>query len=231
LVIACCRTLWPMGNIIVLTTPVESIADLAYRAETAHECLAARGCSGVFFIADNLVESLRSEMPGVFARYGYAPIMTVTGMVTDVLAAPVRPLPQLRYCTVCDSASRRTVAELNAVAYEVPLEWGHDYNKRTDIWSHGAVGIIGYLGEHPAACAVTVPLDGRLYMALVATAHEFRRLGCAEAVMRRSLEDAARATGLNRTVLHASPMGRPLYSKMGYHDTVPFAVYSHAEGK
>jgi predicted acetyltransferase len=76
---------------------------------------------------------------------------------------------------------------------------------------------------------VTVPLDGRLYVALVATAHEFRRLGCAEAVMRRSLDIAARATGLVRTVLHASPMGHPLYAQMGYHDTVPFTVYAHAE--
>jgi predicted acetyltransferase len=74
-------------------------------------------------------------------------------------------------------------------------------------------------------------LDGRLYVGMVATAQEFRRLGCAEAVMRRSLEDAARATGLVRTILHASPMGRPLYSQMGYHDTAPFTVYAHAEGK
>ena len=73
-------------------------------------------------------------------------------------------------------------------------------------------------------------MDGRLYMGFVATAHEFRRLGCAEAVMRRSLEDAAKSTGLIRTVLHASPMGRPLYSQMGYHDTVPFTVYAQAEG-
>jgi GNAT superfamily N-acetyltransferase len=230
LIITCCRTSWPMGNIAIFTDPVESVADLARRAETVHECLTAQGCSGVFFVADSLIQSLQSQTPGVFARYGYAPILTVMGMAADALVAPVRPLPVLRYCTVSDSASRRTVAELNAMAYEVPLEWGHDYGERTDVWSHGAVGIIGYLHDRPAACAVTVPLDGRLYMALVATAHEFRRLGCAEAVMRRSLEDAAKSTGHTRTILHASPMGRPLYSQMGYHDTVPFTVYAHADG-
>jgi len=231
LVIACCRTLWPLGNIAVFTAPVESIDDLSHRTKMAHECLVSRGCNGVFFVADNLVESLRSKVPDVFARYGYAPEITVMGMATDALAPPMHSFPELRYETVSDPASRRTVAELNAIAYEAPLEWGLDYNERVDVWSHGAIGIIGYSGDRPAACAVTVPLDGRLYVALVATAHDFRRLGCAEAVMRRSLEDASRATGLVRTVLHASPMGRPLYSQMGYHDTVPFTVYAHVEGK
>ena len=230
LVIACCRTLWPLGNTAVFTTPVESIADLTHRTKTAHECLTARGCNGIFFVADNLVASLRSQVAEAFARYGYAPAITVMGMATDALAAPLRPLPELRYSEVCDLSSRQIVAELNAIAYEVPPEWGHDYGERTDVWSHGAIGIIGYSGDRPAACAVTVPLNGRLYVALVATAHEFRRLGCAEGVMRRSLELAARSTGLIRTVLHASPMGRPLYSQMGYHDTVPFTVYAHPDG-
>jgi hypothetical protein len=231
LIITCCRTIWPLGNAVIFTTPVESIDDLARRTDIANECLAVRECNGVFFVADNLVEPFQSKVPDVFARHGYAPEIAVMGMATDALAPPMRPLPELRYCTVCDVASRRTVAELNAVASEAPVEWGHDYNDRIDIWSHGAVGIIGHSNDRPAACAVTLPLDGRLYVALVATAHEFRRLGCAEAVMRRSLEDAAGATGLVRTVLHASPMGRPLYSQMGYHDTLPFTVYAHAEGK
>lgn len=196
----------------------------------AHECLAGRGCRGVIFVGGNLVDSLGSGVPEIFARYGYAPGITVMGMAADVLAPPLRPLPALRCSEVRDPASRRTVAELNAIAYEAPLEWGSDYNERSDVWNHGAFGIVGYLDERPAACAVTVPLDGRLYVALVATAREFRRLGCAEAVMRRSLEDAARATGLTRTILHASPMGHPLYAQMGYHDTVPFTVYARAEG-
>jgi GNAT superfamily N-acetyltransferase len=230
LIIACCRTSWPMGNVAAFTTPVVSVADLARRTDTVYECLTARSCSGVFFIADNLVGSLGSRAADVFARYGYGPIMTVMGMAANALSKPARPLPTLRYRAVCDSASRRIVAELNAVAYEVPLEWGDDYDEHTDVWSHGAVGIIGYMDDRPASCAVTVPLDGCLYMALVATAPEFRRLGCAEAVMRRSLQDASRSTGLIRTVLHASPLGRPLYSQMGYHDTIPFTVYAQAEG-
>jgi hypothetical protein len=228
LVMTISRTLWPLGNIAVFTTRINSVDDLACRVERAHDALTARGCAGVFCVADNLVESLRLEVPTVFARHGYVPAMTITGMATDGLAAPVRPLPPLEHRTVSDPATRRVVCELNAMAYEVPLDWGRDFDERTDVWSHGAVGIIGYLNDRPAACAATVPVDGRLYVALVATAHEFRRQGCAEAVMRRSLQDAMQETGLSRTVLHGSPMGRPLYLRMGYHDTVPFTVYAAA---
>lgn len=226
LVIACSQTVWPMGNLAVFTTPVESSADLTRRIEIVHSGLTERGCSGVFFIADSLVALVGAEASQVFARHGYEPMLAITGMATDALVAPVRPTPELQYCTVSDAASRRIVGELNAIAYEVPLEWGRDYDERTDVWSHGAYGIVGFVNDRPAACAVTVPLDGRLYMALVATAHDFRRLGCAEAVMRRSLEDAEKATGFRRTVLHGTPMGRPLYAQMGYHDTLPFTVYA-----
>ncbi len=230
MIVACCRTLWPMGNIAVFTGPVESVPDLANRTETAHKFLVARGCSGVFFMADNLVEPLRAKVAEVFACFGYAAGLTVMGIAAHALKPPLRPLPPMRYRAVTDSESRRIVFVLNAIAHEVPPEWGLDYNERVGIWDREAFGVIGHLDERPTACAVTVPLNGRLYVALVATAHEFRRLGCAEAVIRRSLDDAARATGLSRTILHASPMGHPLYSQMGHHDTVPFTVYARAEG-
>jgi len=226
LVMTISRTLWPLGNAAIFTTELDSVDDLALRIQRAHECLTVRSCAGACCVADNLVAALRTEVPGVFARYGYVPAMTMTGMAADGLAAPTRPLPELEYRTVSNPAARRVVFDLNALAYDVPLDWGRDFDDRTDIWCHGAVGIIGYLDDRPAACSVTVPIDGRLYVGLVATAREFRRQGCAEAVMRRSLQDAGRKTGLSRTVLHASPMGRPLYLQMGYHDTVPITVYA-----
>ena len=226
LVIACARTLLPLGNVAVFTNPVQSAADLEHKAKTADSFFAARDCSGVFFIADHLVESLRSAVAEVFARSSYAPDMTVMGMAANSLAAPVRPLPPMRYSRVTDPDLRRVVAELNMLAYGLPFEWARDWDERVNIWNCGAFGIVGYLEDRPAACAVTLPLDGRLYVALVATAQQFRRLGCAEAVIRRSLEDAGAATGLSRTVLHASPMGHSLYTRMGYHDTLPFTVYA-----
>jgi hypothetical protein len=44
--------------------------------------------------------------------------------------------------------------------------------------------------------------------------------------MRRSLARAAAATGIQRTVLHATPAGAPLYASMGYRATARFTMYT-----
>ena len=54
---------------------------------------------------------------------------------------------------------------------------------------------------------------------------EARRNGYAEAVMRHSLEAAARSSGLSRTVLHATALGYPVYRAMGYRQVAFFHVY------
>jgi predicted acetyltransferase len=68
-----------------------------------------------------------------------------------------------------------------------------------------------------------VPLHGVLYVGFVATALVHRRRGLAELVMRRSLEDATRATGITRTVLHATADGYPVYRRMGYRPVDEFS--------
>ena len=124
-----------------------------------------------------------------------------------------------------DAATAEIVAVLNVLAYGMPLEWGPDWASRMEMSETEAFGFIGYVGGEPVTCAVTVPLEGRLYVALVATEANYRGRGYAEAVMRNSLENAAEKTGLTRTILHAGDMGHAIYARMGYHDTVRFALY------
>jgi predicted GNAT family N-acyltransferase len=77
----------------------------------------------------------------------------------------------------------------------------------------------------PAAGAFATPLEDALYVGWVATAKGHRGRGLAELVMRTSLEAAHRATGLDRTVLHATEAGFPVYVRMGYRAVVGFPVY------
>jgi predicted acetyltransferase len=70
-----------------------------------------------------------------------------------------------------------------------------------------------------------VPLGGVLYVAFVTTAQAHRRRGLAELVMRRSLEDATRETGITRTALHATADGYPSYLRMGYRPVDEFSLY------
>jgi ribosomal protein S18 acetylase RimI-like enzyme len=59
----------------------------------------------------------------------------------------------------------------------------------------------------------------------VATLPEHRRRGYAEAVVRHGLAEARREWGLERTVLHATEAGHPLYQRMGYRDVTRVAFY------
>jgi len=82
-----------------------------------------------------------------------------------------------------------------------------------------------FVDGQPAATAFPVPLGGVLYVAFVTTAQAHRRRGLAELVMRRSLEDATRETGITRTALHATADGYPSYLRMGYRAVDEFSLY------
>jgi predicted acetyltransferase len=59
----------------------------------------------------------------------------------------------------------------------------------------------------------------------VATQPDAQCYGYAEAVMRHSLAEASKATGLQRSILHATDSGRSIYLRMGYRDTARFTGY------
>jgi ribosomal protein S18 acetylase RimI-like enzyme len=96
----------------------------------------------------------------------------------------------------------------------------------TSLWPGDAYAYLGEMNGVAVTCAATLPVDGRLYVAWVATRPEHHRKGYAEAVMRHSLRVASDATGLQRTVLHATDAGLPVYEAMGYVVTSRFGMYA-----
>jgi len=82
--------------------------------------------------------------------------------------------------------------------------------------------------DEPAAGALELPIDDAPYVGWVATAKSHPPQGLAELVTRTSLEDAREATGLERTVLHNTHDGLPVYLRMGYRPVVKFPWYSPA---
>jgi len=73
--------------------------------------------------------------------------------------------------------------------------------------------------------AFAVPIDKALYVAWMATSKTHRRLGLPELVIRHSLEDARKVTGIERTVLHATEDGFAVYLRMGYRVVAKFPLY------
>jgi GNAT superfamily N-acetyltransferase len=212
-------------NVLGFTSPVRDLKDLRARVHAAG--VYSRSAGYPFFISvcrDWIPRELHSMMDAVFAGERMTPIMQWTGMAADELSPPLHDAPDLRIVPVADEQTRIAVNDLNSIAYDLPPEPGRGAFNRESIWS-GAFGVIGYYKDQPVATATTLPIDGRLFVELVATHPDYRRRGFAEACMRDSLARAAAATGLRRTVLHATDAGRPLYLKMGYRDVTKFHLY------
>ena len=146
-------------------------------------------------------------------------------MVAAQLAAPARPLPEVETRRIDDESGRLALADLNAAVYAISSAWVRGAVAGASLWQAPLYGYVAYVDGVPVSTAFAVPLHGVLYVGFVATALAHRRRGLAELVMRRSVEDATRATGITRTALHASAAGYPVYLRMGYRPVDEFSVY------
>jgi GNAT superfamily N-acetyltransferase len=73
--------------------------------------------------------------------------------------------------------------------------------------------------------ATAIVNEGCLFLFLVATMPNAQRKGYGDAVVRHALNTAYEATGINRSVLHATEAGYPVYMRLGYHTTSKFMGY------
>ena len=153
------------------------------------------------------------------------------GMATERVSPPTRPLPDVRLRRIDDEETRFALADLNADSYSVPREWGRQALGGAALWESAIFGTIAYVRDEPASGALALLVDDALYIGWVATAKTHRGRGFAELVIRKCLEDARNVTGLERTVLHATGAGQPVYQRMGYRCVVRFPFYapSHSE--
>jgi len=104
----------------------------------------------------------------------------------------------------------------------VAVETSLSLVKEHTLWHEHAYGFVAYEGGKPVSTATVIINQGCLFLFLVATMPEARCKGYGEAVVRHALQTAYEATGIGRTVLHATDAGYPLYLRLGYLPTVKF---------
>ncbi len=122
-------------------------------------------------------------------------------------------------------ASWRDVGRINDAAYGLPGEL------ERLLASDGADGTHAYVARvdgTPAACAMVVETGADAYVSLVATVPACRGRGLARALMATGLR-AARERGCVTTSLEASPMGEPIYARMGYRSLGRFGLWERRE--
>ncbi|WP_426752542.1 GNAT family N-acetyltransferase [Myxococcus sp. Y35] len=224
--ITACHVTWSMMNATFLRAPVETEQALAAAAASAARYYSAGKHGWCFVICDDwLAPSVREGAASILAWYGLKPEMSVTGMVADTLQPPARPLPPFDLRAVTDAWGRQAVADINATAYDVPRHFGREAFDQDSLYTEDCRGFVACRNDEPAASTVVLRVDQAAYVALVATMPQHRRQGAAEAVMRHALAKAQQAWGTQRTILHATEEGQPVYTRLGYRPVTRFRMY------
>jgi ribosomal protein S18 acetylase RimI-like enzyme len=214
----------PFFNAAILCERVQSGADLLRRLRHGLDFAAHKPYPWFWFAADEATPSdLLAVSDTEFAKAGLVPAMKLTGMIADAVADGATP-KGLEVRPARDKAAYSAIGEINTLAYEMPPGAGAGIMDRPSIFAQGHPKV-GYCDGQPVSCAHTAVVDGRLYVAFVATLPTHRRKGYAEACMRRSVQAASAASGIARSVLHATDAGRPVYQRMGYRAVTSYTVF------
>jgi ribosomal protein S18 acetylase RimI-like enzyme len=137
--------------------------------------------------------------------------------------------PALTIGTVRDDVTLRDHTEVVAAAFG----WEPDVLAR--VFSTRLVadpswrGYTGYLDGRPVASSQLFVTEGVAGIYYVATLAESRRRGFGEAMTRHALNEGA-AAGCTMASLQASPMGEPVYRRMGFEQVSYYRTYVPQEG-
>ena len=216
----------PFFNLLFPDAGFEAADVLAARLRSAMEWAAGRNVPWFAALNDGWFSSEGQGRPAeVAASLGLAPRIVLKGMMADNLAPPSRKAPELEYRSARDAETRRAMVEINWQAYGMPAGGGTMDLDGEAIWAKPAYGVVGYAKGKPVTCSAAFVVDGCFYVGWVATLPEYQRKGYGDAVMRRSLDEAAADHGPKRTVLHATPAGFPVYQRMGYRTVCAYTLY------
>jgi GNAT superfamily N-acetyltransferase len=227
--IASSNVAWSMMNAAFLPRPVETEEALERAAATAASYFVPKGRGWMLALCEDWVpQRLRARAGELLAGHGLKLVLVATGMVAERLTPAFRPLPTLEIRQTTDSAGRCLLADINARCYDMPITEGREAFDVPALFEGDSKGYVGFRQGEAASSAAVIRVDEVAYIAMVATLPAHRQLGCAEAVMRRALDEAKRVWGIERTVLHATPAGLPVYRRMGYRPVTRFHFYMAA---
>ena len=216
-------TQFPFYNALFLNEQVTDDQVLQDRVRQAAVYMRARRHPGLFIVClDILNGSAKENLPTILAESNFVQAFPMTGMAGDILPMDAPGHQALRFVRVSDDPTIQTFAELNCAAYSLPRETSMSLLREHMLWHKHAYGFIAYENDEPVSTATAIINEGCVFLFLVATAPDAQRKGYGEAVVRHALQTAYQATGIRRTVLHATEDGYPLYLRLGYRPTGKF---------
>jgi GNAT superfamily N-acetyltransferase len=223
---------------LVVTSPVQSPPyngvwrfydegdrPLATQVDEALGPFRERGVPAVWILHPTAPRGLGSELEAA----GLTRAEGIVGMVADLAGAPPAPEPPTGIKVV---EASRSSADADAWLHLVTWRYGLDrsaspYLKQIyerAIGGHTRLWLALLDGEPVSKAAMHVH-GGVAGIYAVATTDNGRRRGLASLLTLTALS-AARAEGVERSVLHSTPMAVELYRKLGFRDAAPFEVWA-----
>ena len=211
---------FPFFNTLTLLETRNNIYDLAKTFKACADYMKGREKSGLFWLFEDLVApESQGNIEAMAAEAGMSLALTGYGMALDTVPELAPSHPELTFVRVETEEHLRAYADINCQAYAMPVEWGRAALSGSVFWTKEAYAYLGLSEGMPVSAAAVVEMNGCLFLALVATRPEKQRLGFGEATVRKALYEGRSATGISRSVLHATEAGRPVYERIGYHRT------------
>jgi len=216
-------------NTLLFADPGVDHTELALRLDHAVAFMRDSKRSGFLWLFEELLtDTARSELGKAVERAGLLRAMTCYGMAGDVLPLPEPMHPNLRFERVSTQGHLNAYAGLNARAYGMSEADACAAFAGSRLWLEDIYAYVGFQDDRPVCCAGTYPVDGRLFVVLVATEGDCQRRGFGEAVTRKALYEGSKATGFSRATLQATEAGRPVYERIGLGVTSIVSLYGLA---
>lgn len=216
------HTLFPFWNVIFLSEKIHRAEQLRAAVEESAAIAATKKEVGIISVCSSLLEDAAAEQSdSILSAAGYSLAVPITGMTAEYPPIASTCPENLRIERVNDF---KILTELNCHAYGVPLEAAGP-STLSEQFAQGAFIYLGYEADNPVCTAAVVVHQDVLYLALVATHANARGKGYGEAIVRYALQKAHESTGLSKSVLHATDMGKPIYERIGFRSVASFRWY------
>jgi GNAT superfamily N-acetyltransferase len=223
---------FPFWNAIVLTDQSVDAEGLAFQLRNAAAYMRRKRFPGLIWVCDEyLDDGAKASLPMMLAEFGLEFALHARGMAGDFLPLAEPAHPALRFARVTTDAALQAYADINSEAYGLGLEAGRAGLNGSALWKHAMHTYLAYESDIPVSAAATVANGDCLFLALVATLPGRQRQGYAEATVRKALYEGYKATGLKRTVLHATDAGFPVYARLGYYPVANIRLYKLADAR
>jgi GNAT superfamily N-acetyltransferase len=217
-------------NMITFTDFGADSSLLSSRMEVAVDYLRTKTQPGLIWLFEDFLNlDARSELSTLAGRAGLSLALSGYGMAGEILPMPQPDHPDLTFIRVSTDEHVQTYADINAVAYRMPLEAVRDGLRNSTIWKTRAFAYLGIAAGRAVSAAAAIENEGSLFLALVATVPEAQRKGYGEAICRKVLYEAWKSTGLTSSVLHATEAGAPVYARIGYKKVARMGFYGLSE--